>query len=206
LREAERLFADHGYRGVSLRTIATAADAHLALIRYHFGSKLDLYRSVWMDRYTPAASARLRPLARIDFSLPRAQVVREIMDVMLIPTRMMNEPAGKHFLRLVARAMVDRDDPEYGIMKELGDPSAEFLLGALRRALPELSEADLGWGFQSMTGVFANFVADIDRTTRLSKGAARSGDFDSGYVPVREYMVGGWLALVDRSSKGTDTE
>nr|WP_246864447.1 TetR/AcrR family transcriptional regulator [Spongiibacter thalassae] len=42
--EAEKLFASRGYYGVSLRDISGNCGISLNLIRYHFGSKDDLFR------------------------------------------------------------------------------------------------------------------------------------------------------------------
>ena len=50
LRAAERLFAEHGYDGVSVRSIAAAAKVQLALLSYYFQSKLGLYRAVFQRR------------------------------------------------------------------------------------------------------------------------------------------------------------
>ncbi|NOZ06308.1 MAG: TetR/AcrR family transcriptional regulator [Chloroflexi bacterium] len=43
LREAERLFVQHGYRGVSIRDIAQACGMTNAALYYHFSSKEDLF-------------------------------------------------------------------------------------------------------------------------------------------------------------------
>jgi len=56
---AETLFCRYGFVGVSTREIAAEAGANLAAIKYHFGSKHDLYLAVVervMDRRTTAAS------------------------------------------------------------------------------------------------------------------------------------------------------
>ena len=39
LRVAERLFAEHGFDGVSVRQLTAAAGVNLAAVNYHFGSK-----------------------------------------------------------------------------------------------------------------------------------------------------------------------
>ncbi len=39
LEAAERVFADKGLDGSSVRDITTAANANLAAVNYHFGSK-----------------------------------------------------------------------------------------------------------------------------------------------------------------------
>src|SRR5262249_12646844 len=46
LKAAERLFADRGFRNVTVREICRAARANVAAVNYHFGDKLGLYRQV----------------------------------------------------------------------------------------------------------------------------------------------------------------
>jgi AcrR family transcriptional regulator len=46
LTAAERLFAERGFRKVTVRDICRAARANVAAVNYHFGDKLGLYREV----------------------------------------------------------------------------------------------------------------------------------------------------------------
>jgi AcrR family transcriptional regulator len=46
LDAAARLFADRGFRKVTVREICGAARANVAAVNYHFGDKLGLYREV----------------------------------------------------------------------------------------------------------------------------------------------------------------
>ncbi len=46
LRTAARLFADRGFKKVTVRDISRAARANVAAVNYHFGDKLGLYREV----------------------------------------------------------------------------------------------------------------------------------------------------------------
>jgi AcrR family transcriptional regulator len=46
LKVSERLFADRGFKNVTVREICRAARANVSAINYHFGDKLGLYREV----------------------------------------------------------------------------------------------------------------------------------------------------------------
>src|SRR5438552_4957340 len=46
LRSAAQLFADRGFKKVTVRDICRAARANVAAVNYHFGDKMGLYREV----------------------------------------------------------------------------------------------------------------------------------------------------------------
>jgi AcrR family transcriptional regulator len=50
MEAAERLFADHGFAGTSVRDIAEAAAVNLAMISYYFGSKEKLMEAMFRYR------------------------------------------------------------------------------------------------------------------------------------------------------------
>lgn len=55
LTRAENLFAQKGFAAVSVREITAAADTNLAAVNYHFGNKMNLYISVFRERWVPRA-------------------------------------------------------------------------------------------------------------------------------------------------------
>ena len=57
---AERLFAEHGYDGVTIRQIASGAEVDVALASYHFGKKLDLFQAVFGRRAEELKRAYLK--------------------------------------------------------------------------------------------------------------------------------------------------
>jgi AcrR family transcriptional regulator len=62
-REAQRLFALHGFRGASVRDITGAAHANLGAITYHFGTKDALYDAVVESVFSQVAE-RVEAAAR----------------------------------------------------------------------------------------------------------------------------------------------
>src|SRR6266566_6236015 len=62
LRTAERLFAERGFNGVSVRELAAAAQVNIASIGYHFDSKEGLLSEVYRRHCEPMIAERLRGL------------------------------------------------------------------------------------------------------------------------------------------------
>lgn len=203
LQAAEQLFAENGYDGVSIREIATLAEVRLALIHYHFGTKLDVYRAIWANRYTSeVAQDREAKLSSIDYGRPRAVVIRELVEVFLLPLfRMKNIETLKHFMTIGAREVIDPKEAERGVLAEFLDPPARRFLACFRRTLPELSAATVAWGYQAMVGISILHIADRGRITRISNGKARSEDSEDALKQLVEFCIGGWLMLAEQGPK-----
>jgi AcrR family transcriptional regulator len=197
LRSAERLFAANGYDGISMRDIAAGADAQLALIHYHFGTKLDLYRAIWAARYTQeVAQRREQGLASIDFRSPMPRVVRTLVEIFLLPLLKMTEVEElQAFVAIGARECTDPREAERGILQEFLDVPAKRFLEYFGKAMPQLSRAEIAWGYQAMLGISILYIADRTRITRISGGTARAGDTKAATQPLVDFCTGGWLAL-----------
>ena len=78
LTAAASLFAARGFDGVSVAEVARQAGANKALISYHFGGKLKLYRAILHETFAELLS-RVEPL-RSD-ARPPDQVLREFIAI-----------------------------------------------------------------------------------------------------------------------------
>ena len=78
LDSAEALFAQKGFRAVSVREITSAARCNLAAVNYHFGNKESLYLEVFRSRWVPRArrvqESFRKSLAANDSHSPQAVV------------------------------------------------------------------------------------------------------------------------------------
>ena len=54
-----RLFAEHGYNGLTMRSVALEANANLAAANYHFGSKDALVLEMLRERIQPINARRM---------------------------------------------------------------------------------------------------------------------------------------------------
>ncbi len=149
LDAAERLFAEEGFHATSLRQITQAADANLAAVNYHFGSKQALLLAVFRRRLDALNQARLE---RLDHVLDAADppVLEDILKAFVFPAMALTHGRhheGQRFMRILMRAFADQDEQlhralsaEYAhVMRRFADAIATALPGTepvhLRRQL-----------------------------------------------------------------------
>ena len=75
------------------------------------------------------------------------------------------------------------------------DPLVLKLVSILRRALPGMSEEDLFWGYDFVTGALMHAWARTGRIDRLSGGLCRSEDIAAVKERLAKFMAAGFLAL-----------
>jgi AcrR family transcriptional regulator len=143
LDAAEELVALQGYANTSLREITTKADANLAAVNYHFGSKEGLVAAMLSRRLEPLNTERL---AMLDAELERAKAENRRPEIKAV-LRAFVEPAifffqsqsgGKHFLRMFSRIHADPDDTiRKEFLKHMVPAFHRFYMG-FQSALPEI--------------------------------------------------------------------
>jgi AcrR family transcriptional regulator len=160
LDAAERLFAERGYRGASIRAITDLAGANLAAVGYHFGSKAELLGAVARRVIEPVNAAQCAGLDRL---LARTQdpPVAELVEAFAGP--LFDEmPAGgeggARTSRLIVTMITDPAEEVRGWTGSAEDTVRDRYFAAFGRALPGLSPAEL---FFRMRGILA--VVAVDR-------------------------------------------
>src|ERR1700732_4531958 len=86
LDAAERLFARHGFYGISVRDITEEAGVDVALVSYHFGGKRELFTAVFQRRaelLNPERLAMLEEVRRA--ALPGVPTLEDIINSFTYP-------------------------------------------------------------------------------------------------------------------------
>ena len=84
---AERLFAERGFSGTSLRTIIGEAGVNLAAVHYHFHSKDALLEAVILRRLEPVNRERLAMLEACEHAARGGPpAVEDILRAFIEPT------------------------------------------------------------------------------------------------------------------------
>jgi AcrR family transcriptional regulator len=169
LRVAEKLFAERGFDGVSMRTIATRAHAQLALLTYYFHSKLGLYRAVFQRRIEPVSQRRREMLHALVERADPPPSIEEVLEALARPwVELRDQPGGQHYSRLIAREAGDPREIDRGIVKEMLDPIAPEFLAAMEQALPDRSRSEIHWAYYFFIGALLLSLANPGRMRRLS--------------------------------------
>ncbi|MFH8464220.1 TetR/AcrR family transcriptional regulator [Streptomyces sp. NPDC017991] len=160
LDAAEYLFAEHGYRGTSVRAITTRAGANLAAVGYHFGSKAELMAAVARRVIEPLNAAQCAGLDRLLARTPDPQV-SELVEAFAGPLfdgMPAGDEGGARTSRLIVTVLSDPAEEARSWTGPAEDSVRERYLAAFTRALPGLSPEELRF---RMRGILA--VTAVDR-------------------------------------------
>lgn len=105
LRAAIKLFSEHGYEGATLRAICQKAGVNLALVKYHYGDKLALYRAVVRSATDADAKEALLNEA-LDENADPAEALRQLIHGTLRRLMARKQQSGLQ-LRLMLNEMVN---------------------------------------------------------------------------------------------------
>ena len=110
LDAAQKLMAEHGINGVSLRAILTEAGANPAALHYHFGSRESLIEAI-LIRHGRPNSERRRAIVEKKLARKRTAEVHDVVDALVDPIlEMLTEDgeSGRRFVQFLARLQSDR--------------------------------------------------------------------------------------------------
>jgi AcrR family transcriptional regulator len=165
LDSAEKLFAIHGIDGTSLRAITQDAQANLASVNYHFGSKEGLVRAVFGRRLRPLNARRLESLDLALQETGRSKRLRGILHAFVGPVLRMrfDRTAGNpEFVQLMGRTFAESPaQPRRELLEEFQHVLSRFL-SALSETFPELDPDTVAWQFHFTVGAMA-YTAAIGR-------------------------------------------
>ena len=170
LRTAERLFAERGFNGVSVRELAAAAQVNIASIGYHFENKEGLLSEVYRRHCEPMIHERLRGLEAATRLRGKARIAAIIEAFVRPALRQVEVEDGETFIRL--RAVLSGENSELleKLVAENFDQSSTAFIDELCACLPRLSRTDVCWRFHFLLGTIYYTAAGPHRITAFSNG------------------------------------
>jgi AcrR family transcriptional regulator len=177
LLAAERLFAEHGIAGVSLRQISNeAGSSNNSAIQYHFGSKEDLLRAIFNYRLGDLTQRRALLRARANPDDLRAQVEAHILP--LIELAESPDCSYVSFIEQLQRAgAVDVFIHQANAMK-----SQEEFTSGMQRLLSHIPEPARSLRIQQAQDLAVHLAAERERAIRRDDAIVPFALFVSGVV------------------------
>lgn len=200
LDAAETLFAENGFPATSLRAITQLAQANLAAVHYHFGSKENLFAAVIVRRLEPLNAERLALLDRAEAEARAANrplPLSAILSAIIRPAlRMLRDPdqGGRYFAILLSRCHSEPNSEVHSLVHEMVEPTFLRFLQAVRTTLPHLSEATFRWRTHLLMGSLFFLVAQGDYLRKHTEGICSLDNVDEAEAQFVAFANAGLLA------------
>ena len=177
LLAAERLFAEHGLDGISLRQISIeAGSSNNSAIRYHFGTKDDLLRAIFAYRLGDLMQRRALLRARAHPDDLRAQLEAHVLPLI----ELAESPNSSYvsFIEQLQRAGA----VEVLLHQSDAVKSQDEFAAGMQRLLAHIPESARSMRIQQAQDVAVHLAAERERAVRRNDAAVPFALFVSGVV------------------------
>ncbi|HEY8681900.1 MAG TPA: TetR/AcrR family transcriptional regulator [Rhodanobacter sp.] len=179
LEATEWLFIESGYEAMSLRQITTRAQANLAAVNYHFGSKEALVQELLSQRLDRLNRERLQLLSACEQQHPDGMGAAAVLGMLFVPAFRLSRgnESGPAFMRLLGRVYSDPSPFIRNYLQEHYRPISGRFFEAFSRTLPGLPRQELGlrlhFGLKALSGMLAGedmqeLIASISKGEEIS--------------------------------------
>lgn len=166
LDAAEALFAERGFEAVSVRDITKQAEANVAALNYHFGSREDLIDLLIIHYANPLNEERLARLEAVEKKWSgKTMPVEEVCEAYLRPLQStarkskLPEPMLQKLLGRIFALPCESLVPE---AQQLLLNAGSRFIRALTKALPTLSGEELAWKAHFVEGAMIQMLMGRD--------------------------------------------
>jgi AcrR family transcriptional regulator len=194
LDAAEEWFSEHGFDGVSIRDVASAAGVDTALLHYYFETKKGLFDAVFRRRAEVLNRMRIESINAYAARLGDKVTVEGAVEAFtgpLFDLAAQGDARWKHYFALLAQV---NNTPAWGgkTMARYFDPVIQRLIEVVRIALPDAAAADLYWSYHFLSGALTLTLSQTGRIDLLSGGACRSSDFRAVHERMAPFIAAGF--------------
>lgn len=195
LAAAEKLFAERGFEGTSMRALTQMAGTSLSAANYHFGSKETLLDATLHRLLEPVNARRLAALAALERAEVGPPEIESVLRAYLQPlfeARGASGVASHERASLAARLYADPSGPIARLKRELlADVNARFL-AAFSRALPDRDVEALALSQQLTIGMVVHVMG----------GHVEASDFEKLLDVLIAHAAAGLRSTPDATSVG----
>ncbi|NWO07404.1 MAG: TetR/AcrR family transcriptional regulator [Alteromonadaceae bacterium] len=195
------LFSKNGYNAVSMRAIAKAADANVGSLTYHFGSKANLLREIYLRHTGPMNQRRMELLGEALRIENKETRLVAILRAYVLPAFSMSENGvggGAEFTRMRAVMTAEGNKDASAIIADTFDETSRAFLRAISGCVPNASTEGLLWCSQFLLGSLYYALINPGRVTRLSNGEV---DGDNRDVAINQLVEASFASFSNLASR-----
>lgn len=170
LEAAAEEFAEHGFRGATVRNICKRAGANIAAVNYHFGDKLQLYTAT-LQYGMDLAIQQYPPTMGVTPESPVADRLRGFIRGLLY--RMLAKGAHAWHGHLWAREMIEPTPAIDAVIRDTVRPMADMLHDMVREIVgPDAPDDCVRRGALSIVGQCCFYRHAREMLTRMYPGCS----------------------------------
>jgi AcrR family transcriptional regulator len=193
IEAASSLFAEKGFETVSVREVTGLANANVASVKYHFGSRDGLIDAVVEKMTTPVNEERLRRLDELEAE--GDPDLRALLEAFFDPlfSQIKSSPLAENlFVKLMGRMVGDRPYQFSDEVMSQFRQVARRYIPAFMKARPGLTPAEVFWRIHFSFGVMSNALTHCDLLTEISEGMVDREDLSATMQRVLEFCEAGF--------------
>lgn len=177
IHSGERLFAERGFDGVSVRDIANDAKVNSALVGYYFRGKEGLLAEVYTRHCEPLKRERARMLAEYTQN-GRTPSLEEVLEAFIRPSLQAGQGSaeGRSFSRLRAILSAENSSLLEQLVAQNFDDTNRIFVDSLCKCVPHLTREDVFWRLHFLLGAIYYTAIGPYRIKTLSKGKCDPSD------------------------------
>jgi len=191
LEAARRIFAAHGLAEGSLREICAQANANVALVKYHFGGKEQLYIAV-LDAFLDETANRYPLDEGLDPQSPPEAQLQAFIRGFLKRILAHEEPIAKGLSRIVAQEIFAPSPAFEPLLAKHIRPSHERLISIVAALLPGMDKQVVLRCAHSISGQCIAYDFVKDTMSRMQMAVEFTPDAMESMVDyITEFSLGG---------------
>lgn len=191
LEAGRRVFSEKGPKNATVRDICDLAEANVAAVSYHFGSKERLYLAVLQDYVE--REHKLHPHdAGVTEQSPPVERLRSFVRSFLLQVLGDGDPVNERLGKLLTQEFIEPSQYFGEIFERQCRPTHNMLLDILRRLLPEADELSLSRCGSSIMGQCLLFDFAREAISRMSPALElKASSIESVTDFIMEFSLGG---------------
>ncbi len=164
MRAAVHLFTERGFAGTSLRDIANEAGQNMGLIRYHFGSKGDLYRDSLAHLSEPYNAACLAALREVAESASPERIIYAWLAAPYTHWESSALISGEELLCFLNKMGYESPELTHDVYESHYSYALAEWQVVLAACFPSIARGDWYWWLSCLRGMYFNIVTHNDFT------------------------------------------